>query len=130
MAKGQKKDGSARKSTKGIPRVTDKVLAMNETERAEWLGKVPAEHRAEIEKRLNEALKEGRKPKKIDWASTFKGRTAADLTEAQVALTAEMGVASVTAIAEQEKIVAKATATLAALRAAKSATADSAPSAS
>lgn len=121
--KGTKNDGSPRKSTKGIPRVTDKVLALDEAGRKEWLAKVPANVRAEVEKRLTEALAAGRKPKAINWKTIFQGRPVTELTEAQTELTAAMGTAAVEAEAEQEKIIAKATATLNALRAAKQATA-------
>jgi hypothetical protein len=79
-----------RKSTKGIPRVTNKVIGMSEADRKAWLDKVPSEHRSEVEARLTEALKGGRKPSKIDFSTTFKGRTVEELMTAKTALDAEL----------------------------------------
>jgi len=123
MAK--KNDGTTtvakvRKSTKGIPRVTNKVLAMDETARKEWLDKVPAAHKDEVEKRLNDLLKDGRKgkTKKID-LTIFNGRSVAELQDAQVALNAALAAASETEEAEAEAELEKLQAKLAAIKDAK-----------
>jgi len=114
-----KKDGSPRKSTKGIPRVTDKVLAMSEEDRAAWLLTVPAEHRAEVEARLETAMTEGRKPRKVDFGTVFNGRSVEELTEAQTALTNALAEAAVAEEAKLNEIIAKATAQKDALVAAR-----------
>jgi Ran GTPase-activating protein (RanGAP) involved in mRNA processing and transport len=120
MAKqGQQNSGKVRKSTKGIPRVTDKVLAMDEAKRQEWLGKVPPQHRAEVEARLTEALKEGRKPRKIDFAHIFDGRTVEELTSAKSHLDAALAKAAETAEATLAAEIAAKEAQLKAIRAAK-----------
>ena len=106
----KKKDGTLRKSTKGVPRVTDKILAMNEEERAAWLETVPAEHRAEVAARLETALTEGRKPKKVDFGTVFNGRTVEELTAAQTALTSALADAAIAEEAKLNEIIAKATA--------------------
>ncbi len=123
----KKKDGTERKSTKGIPRVTDKVIAMSDEDRAAWLLTVPAEHRAEVEARLTTAMTEGRKPRKIDFGTIFNGRSVEELTNAQTALTDALAIA---AVAEEDKlneIIAKATAQKDALVAAREAKTASEP---
>jgi hypothetical protein len=124
--KGQKKDGTAKKSTKGIPRVTNKVLAMSDEDRKAWLAKVPAEHRTEVETRLTEALKGGRKPSKVDFTTVFKGRSVEDLMTAKTALNAELAAASDAEEAAAEAELAKLTAKVEAIKAAKSAKAQTA----
>jgi len=104
----KKKDGTARKSTKGIPRITDKVIAMNDEDRQAWLDTVPAEHRAEVEARLATAMTEGRKPKKIDFGTVFNGRTVEELTNAQTALTNALAEAAVAEEAKLNDIIAQA----------------------
>ena len=122
-------DGVAkvRKSTKGIPRVTDKVLAMSDEDRGKWLTEktagLSAETVKEIAERMEKALTEGREPKKVNFGSIFKGRSVAELTEAQTALTEALKVAAVEGIVAQERIIAKANAELAALKAAQGETA-------
>jgi hypothetical protein len=110
-----------RKSTAGIPRVTNKVLAMDEAARKEWLDKVPAAHKGEVEKRLNDLLKDGRKgkTKKIDFTTIFNGRTVEELTEAQNALNAALAAASETEEAEAEAELEKLRAKIAAIKEAK-----------
>jgi hypothetical protein len=113
------KTGKVRKSTKGIPRITDKVLAMSDTDRAAWLSKVPAEHLAEVEGRLVEALKVGRKAKTVDFSTVFNGRSVEELTAAQTALTAAIATAAVTAEADLEKEMQALEARLAIVKTAK-----------
>ena len=77
-----------RKSTKGMPRITDKVIAMSETDRAAWLAKVPAEHLAGVEARLKDVLANGRtstgKGHKVDFGKLFAGRTVAEFGDLQL----------------------------------------------
>ena len=110
-----------RKSTAGIPRVTNKVLAMDEAARKEWLDKVPAAHKDEVEKRLNDALAGGRKgkTKKIDLSTIFNGRSVEELTEAQNALNTALAAAAETAEAEAEAELEKLQAKLTAIKDAK-----------
>ncbi len=126
----KKNDGVAgvakvRKSTKGIPRVTDKVLAMNEADRAKWLDEackaLTAEQKKEVAERLATALKDGREPKKVNFSTLFKGRTLAELTDAQTALTAALADAAVAEEESLNRIIAKAEAQKAAIVAAKAA---------
>jgi hypothetical protein len=121
------KTGKVRKSTKGIPRVTDKVLAMSEADRAAWLSKVPAEHRAEVEGRLAEALKVGRKAKAVDFSTVFNGRTVEELEAAQGFLTAAMATAAATAEAATEAAIAELKAKLDGLKTAKAKVGQAAP---
>lgn len=116
-----KKDGTVRKSTKGIPRVTDKVIAMNDEDRAAWLAKVPSQHKAEVEARLQAAMTEGRKPKKVDFNTIFDGRSVEELTAAQSALTNALADAAVAEEAKLNEIIAKAEQQKAALIAAREA---------
>ena len=122
------KVAKVRKSTKGIPRVTDKVLAMSETDRQAWLDEackaLSPEVKAEVAARLATALTEGRKAKKVNFGTIFNGRSVAELTEAQTALTEAMKLAAVEGVKEQERIIAKAQATLDALKAAREAKTD------
>lgn len=117
----KKKDGTTRKSTKGIPRVTDKVLAMSEADRAAWLDKVPAEHRVEVEARLTSALTEGRKVKKVDFSTIFNGRSVEELTSAQTSLTNALASAAEAEEENLNRIIAEATAQKEALVRAKEA---------
>jgi len=120
-----KKDGSPRKSTKGIPRVTDKVLAMSEEDRATWLAEkskgLSAEVVAEIQERIATALKEGRKPKKVDFGTIFNGRSVEELTEAQSALTDALAAAAEAEEENLNRIIAEAQAQKEALVAAREA---------
>jgi hypothetical protein len=117
--KGQKKDGTARKSTKGIPRITDKVVAMDEAGRQAWLAKVPAEHRKDVEARLVKAVAAGLKPRKVNFETIFAGRSVEELTAAKTHLDAALSLAAVSAETELEKEIAAKTAQLSALRSAK-----------
>lgn len=122
-----KKDGTVRKSTKGIPRVTDKVLGMDEAGRKAWLDKVPAQFRTEVEARLTEALKVGRKVKSVDFSTVFNGRTVEELTVAKSALDAALAIAAVSAEAEAEAKIAELTASLAAMKQARASVAARVP---
>jgi len=117
--KGQKKDGTQRKSTKGVPRITDKVIAMDETSRKAWLDKVPAEHRKDVTERLEKAIANGLKPRKVNFGTIFNGRTVEELTEAQTALTAALANASVTEEAEAQAAMEKIQARLDAIKTAR-----------
>ena len=117
--KGTKKDGTQRKSTKGIPRITDKVISMDEAGRKAWLDKVPAEHRKDVEARLSKAIVEGVKPKAINFATAFLGRSVEELTEAQGHLNSALQLAAVTAETALEKEIAEKQAQLTAIRTAK-----------
>ena len=127
----QKKDGTQRKSTKGIPRITDKVLALNDTERAAWLtekcAKLNATQRKEVEGRLAEAVKVGRKAKKIDFSAVFSGRSVEELEAAQGFLTAAMATAAATAEAATEAAIAELKAKLDGLKTAKAKVGQAAP---
>lgn len=103
-----------RKSTKGVPRITDKILAMDEAGRAKWLadateaGKLSATVVAEIQARLVTALAGGRTPKKVNFAAAFTGRTYAELVVVQGELTAALKAASVEEEETLNRIIAKA----------------------
>ena len=101
-----------RKSTKGIPRVTDKVLAMSDEEQAAWLAEkgasLTADQKAEVLARIETAKTEGRKPKKVDFGSIFKGRSVADLTDAKGHLTNALAAAAVEEEENLDRIIAKA----------------------
>ena len=74
-----------RKNTSGIPRVTDKVLALDEAGRAAWLAEktkgLSAAIVAEVKTRLDEALAGGRTPKKVNFKAAFMGRPYAELIQ-------------------------------------------------
>lgn len=114
-----------RKSTKGVPRITDKVVSMSEADRGKWYDEsckaLSAEVKAEVMARLVKAITEGRKPKSVNFATIFTGRSAAELMEAQTALTAALEVAAIEGITQQERIIEKANRELAALKAAAAA---------
>ena len=128
--KGQKQDGqkTVRKSTAGVPRVTDKVLALDEAGRSKWLaekcGSLNAEQKAEVEKRLAEAVAGGRKVKTVNLTTIFTGRSVAELTEAQTALTAALAAAAEAEEENLNRIIAKAEQQKAALAAARKAQAE------
>lgn len=113
----------ARKSTKGVPRVTDKVVAMDEAGRKAWLSEKCANctdaQRKEVEARLTAALTGERKVKAVNFATIFKGRTVEELTAAQTALTTALAEAAVDEENRLNAIVAKANAQIEALKAAK-----------
>lgn len=133
MSKVNSASGKVHKSTKGIPRVTDKVLAMDEAGRASWLAEkgkgLSAEVIAEIKARIEKIMKGGRqgKSKKVDFAATFSGKTVEELTEAQTALTSALATAAVEAeskinaeiasLEAQKETLAKARASMAAQKA-------------
>jgi len=127
----QKNDGAVkvRKSTKGIPRITDKVLAGGDAlaKYNDAVSKLSPAVQAECKARLAKAQNDGPKVKKIDFSTIFAGRSVEDLTVAQTALTAALADAAVTAeqIAEQE--LAAVQAKLAALKDARKAIASKAP---
>ena len=73
-----------KKSTKGIPRVTNKIIALDAAGQKAWLETVPAAHRADVEARLKKAVTDGRKPgqgqgRKVDFVKAFGRCTMADL---------------------------------------------------
>lgn len=116
------KTGKTRKSTKGVPRVTDKIRAMDATGKAAWLaevkGKVSATVFAEIETRLNEPKKETGtgKGRKLDFTKLFAGKDMDALLAAQTALSNEIENARLSAIEAQERILEKANKVLAQLK--------------
>jgi hypothetical protein len=116
------KTGKTRKSTKGVPRVTDKIRAMDEAGKAAWLadvkGKVSATVYAEIETRLNAPKKEtgAGKGRKLDFTKLFADRDMDTLLAAQTALTNEIENARIAAIEAQERILEKANKELAKLQ--------------
>ena len=128
MAKGKTAQGTVRKSTKGIPRVTDKVLAMSEADRKAWLAKVTADKKlssevvVEIEKRIVEGLATPRTPKvkKVDFGTIFNGRSVSELGDAQTALNAALDAAVTEEEARIQAIYAKAEKELAIIKARKS----------
>lgn len=122
MAKqGQKKDGTAKKSTKGIPRVTDKVLAGGDAlaKYNKAVATLSPELQAECKARLATAQSEGRKAKKVDFATVFNGRTIEDLTTAKTALDIALAAAAETAEKEAEAKIAELQASIAAMKEAK-----------
>ena len=72
---GKKNDGRGAK--KGIPHITNKVIALDSAGREAWLAKCPDAVRDEVRARLADVLANGRsvKGKEIDWACFFNGRT-------------------------------------------------------
>lgn len=122
MAKGQKKDGSARKITKGIPRVTANVLAGGEAlaKYNEAVSKLSAELQKECAERLAAAQKDGPKARKVDFATIFNGRSVEDLTTAKGALDAALKVAAEQEESKMANLIAKMEAQLKALRSVKS----------
>lgn len=94
MSKGKKNDGTAKKSTKGIPRVTDKVRAMDAAGQSAWLAEVTKKFSlsatvvAEITARLNAPAKVKTTGRKVNFAKVFEGRDMDSLLVAQKALDA------------------------------------------
>lgn len=121
--------GKARKNTKGIPRVTDKVLAGGEalTKYQEAVAKLPLDLQKECNDRLTKAQAEGRKPKAVNFGTIFTGRSVEDLMKAQTALTTAMTAAAAREEQEAEEQLARITAKVAAMKAAKSAAPAAAP---
>ena len=113
----------ARKSTKGVPRVTDKVVAMDEAGRKAWLAEKGANltdaQRKEVEARLMAALSGERKVKAVNFATIFNGRTVEELTAAQAALTVALSTAEEAETVKLNAIVAATTAKIEAIKAAK-----------
>jgi hypothetical protein len=105
-------DKKVRKNTKGIPRVTDKVIAMSDADRAKWFAekcaKLNEAQKNEVQKRLETALSEGRKPKKVNFVILFSGRTVAELKQASAALTVAMANAEKAEVETLNRIIAKA----------------------
>jgi hypothetical protein len=116
-------DKKVRKSTKGIPRVTDKVIAMSDADRAKWFAekcaKLNEAQKNEIQARLTKAMSDGRKPRKVNFATLFDGRPVAELIAAKEALTAAMANAEKAEVENLNRIIAKAEAQKKALEAAK-----------
>lgn len=128
------KTGKVRKNTKGIPRITSAILAMDEAGRAKWLNDLPStlsdETKAEIKARMETALKGGTvkgKGKKVDFAALFSGKTVEELTEAQTALTAALESAETAKLNALTAIIEKADAELARLKALRSSASKTAP---
>lgn len=124
-----KKDGTAAKSTKGIPRVTDKVLAGGEAlaKYNEAVSKLPVSVQKECQERLAKAQAAGRKPKAVNFNTIFTGRSVEDLMVAKAALDAAMVAAAAAEEAEAEAQLARITAKVAAMKAAKAGTPAPAP---
>jgi hypothetical protein len=124
-----KKDGTAAKSTKGIPRVTDKVLAGGDALKKyqDAVAKLPASVQKECNDRLAKAQAEGRKPKTVNFSTIFTGRSVEDLMVAKTALDAAMVAAAAAEEAEAEAQLARITAKVAAMKAAKSGAPATAP---
>ena len=122
-------NAKVRKSTAGIPRITNGVLAMSEADRAKWLDEsckdLTAEVKAEVAARLATVLKEGRKgkakTKTVDFAAMFKGRTVKELGEAQTALSSALADAATAEEDTLNKVVAEAQQKLEAIAAARKA---------
>ena len=81
--KGKKNDGRGAK--KGIPHITNKVIAMDEAGREAWLAKCPDAVRDEVRARLADVLANGRsvKGKATDYASLFNGKSYDELQTAE-----------------------------------------------
>ena len=129
MSKGQKKDGTAKKSTKGIPRITDKVLAGGDALKAyqDAVAKLSPTVQAECKARLEKAQAEGPKVKSVDFATVFNGRTIEELTVAQTALTVALATAAETAEKAAEAELAAVQAKLTAMKDARAKIGASAP---
>ena len=86
----------AKKSTKGVPRITDKVLAMDEAGKQAWFAEKCAalspETQAEIQARMaaGRVAKVGKVGKVIDFTALFAGKSLAVLTVAKAALDAAL----------------------------------------
>lgn len=115
-----KKDGTAKKSTKGIPRVTAKVLEGGEAlaKYQAAVAKLDAATQKECAERLVKAQTEGPKVKKVNFSTIFTGRSVEELTEAQTALNSALESAAIEGIKVQEMLIEKASRELAALKAA------------
>jgi len=102
----------SKKSTKGIPRVTDKILAMDEAGRAAWLKEktvgLSAEVVAEIKSRMDSALAGDRQPKKINFKAAFAGRAYAELEQIRIDLNAALVAAEQSEESRLNDIIAKA----------------------
>ena len=71
------------KGGKGIPRVSAKIVAMSPADREVWFNEktanLPADTKAEIRTRLDEAVKSGLSPRKVIWEKFLAGRSCIDL---------------------------------------------------
>ena len=76
-AKGKGKGG------KGIPRVNIAVINMTAEQREAWFNEktaaLPADVKATVRARLDEAVKSGLSPRKVDWQKFLTGRSCIDL---------------------------------------------------
>ena len=120
-----------KKSTKGVPRITDKVIALDADGRVKWLADSKADAKystctaaqwAEVEKRLASAVAGERQPRKIDFASAFKGRSIKELNEARQALDAAVIAAGSAEETKLNEILARAQQELDTIRAARKTT--------
>jgi hypothetical protein len=89
------KNKAQKKSTKGIPRITAAVLAMDAAAQSTWVDglmivgtttPLSDEQKADVRARLSKAVIKPRKTRSLNWSETFAGRTAEDLAAANTAL--------------------------------------------
>ena len=124
MSKVNATGKAVRKSTKGVPRITNKVLAGGEAldKYNEAVGNLPASVQAECKARLEKAMKEGPKVGTGTVAKLEKkvARLTSQLADAQKALDAAVLNQGAEEEARLNAIVAKANAQIELLKAAKS----------
>ena len=80
---GKKNDGRGAKA--GVPHITNKVIAMDESGREAWLSKCPDAVRDVVRARLADVLANGRsvKGKATDWECFFNGMTYKEIQTAE-----------------------------------------------
>ena len=111
-SKGQSAATKVRKNTKGVPRVTAKVLALDEAGRAAWLTEstkgLSAEVVAEIKARIVAGLNGDKPPKKVNFKAAFVGRSYAELIQIRADLSEALKVAEQAEEETLNRIIAKA----------------------
>lgn len=99
---------TVKKSTKGIPRITDKVLAMDEAGRKAWFDAKCSGLSPEIQAEIQARMVAGRVPKAskkvVNFDALFAGKSLEVLTNAKIALDKAL---AETAVREEAELNAK-----------------------
>ena len=110
-SKNTVKVATVKKSTKGIPRITDKVLAMDQAGKDAWFASKCSGLSAEIQAEIKARMVAGRAPKVskkvIDFNALFAGKSLEVLTNAKSALDLALAETAVREETELNEQIAK-----------------------